>query len=70
MMKGIIEILVEIDRDSFSYYPLIWGCQMMPSSSGLPNDMALPMPMFLHNLVPIIFFGKTVVTVKVGESQP
>ena len=25
---------------------LIWGCQMISSSSGLPDDMALLMPMF------------------------
>ena len=26
----------------------------IPRSSGLPDDMAFPLPMFLHNLVPIM----------------
>ena len=33
---------------------LIGVCQMISSSSRLPDDMALLMPMFLHNLVPTV----------------
>ena len=48
-MKGKFEI----DQDSFSCYSLIWGCRMISGSSELLDDMALLMPMFLHNLMPI-----------------
>ena len=37
------QIIIEIDRDSFSHYLLIWGCHMISSSSRLPDDMALLM---------------------------
>ena len=42
-MKGVIEIIIEIDQDSFSFYILIRCCPMKPSSSGLPDDVAFLM---------------------------
>ena len=53
IMKEIIEIIIEIDRDSFSHSLLIWGCQMLSNFSRWPGDKVLHMPLFLHNLVPI-----------------
>ena len=45
--KDVIEKAFEIDQDSFSCYLLIWGCMMITSSLGLPDDIAFLMPMFL-----------------------
>ena len=53
-MKVVIEIIIEIDQDSFSFYILIRCCPMIPSSSGLPDDVAFLMAIILHNFVPIM----------------
>ena len=51
-MKNIMKEYIEI---SFLTPFLIGGCHMISSISRLPDDMALLMPMFSLNLVPIIF---------------
>ena len=53
-MKGVIEIKIEIDQDSYSFYILIRCCPMIPSSSGLPDDVAFLMEIILQNFVPIM----------------
>ena len=53
-MAKIQNMVLKKDRDSFTEcYYLIGGCQMISCSSKLPDDMALLLPKFSHNLVPI-----------------
>ena len=53
-MENIMkEAIIEIDQDSFSCYLLIWSCQMISSSTGLPDNIGFVMLMFFHKLVPI-----------------